>query len=107
MEILPVVILLIIVFGWGRFYRWAFFPKRDPDFEHRVYVYWFDEKVAYSGLASNKKLRFFEKDGILYEDFGTSTRYTELFNITGRLPIEVQEAYKQHVLKKFEEIVLK
>lgn len=106
MEILLLLSILIVGFGWPSFYRWAFFPKREPDFEHRTYVYWFDEKVAYSGLASNRKLRFFEKDGVLYEDFGTNTRYTQLFNITGRLSLEVQEAYKQHTLKKFEEIVL-
>lgn len=95
-----------IIAGWPHFYRWAFFPKRAPDFEHRLYVYWFDEKVAYSKLASKKKLKFLEKNGILYEDFGNNTKYTQLFNITGKLEPDVQEAYKQHVLKKFEEIVL-
>lgn len=108
MEILSFSFLIVpvAIFGWGPFYRWAFFPKRAPDFEHRLYIYWFDEKVAYSKLSSKKKLKFFERNGILYEDFGKNVKYTQLFNITGILERDVQEAYKQHISKKFEEIVL-
>lgn len=110
MEVLsPFLIIFIIasIFaGWPKFYRWAFFPKREPDFEHRLYVYWFDEKVAYSKLASKKKMKLYERDGLLFEDFGSNEKYTALFNITGKLDYEVQIAYKNHVTKKFEEIVL-
>lgn len=110
MEILSPFLIIAgvatIISGWPHFYRWAFFPKREPDFEHRLYVYWFDEKVAYSRLATQKKLKFFDKNGILYEDFGTNTKYTELFDISGKLEFEVQQAYQQHAYKKFEEVVL-
>ena len=95
-----------LIYAWPYFYRWVFFPKRDPDFEHRLYVYWFDEKIAYSRLATQKKLKFLDKNGILYEDFGTNTKYAELFDISGKLDLEVQQAYQQHAYKKFEEEVL-
>lgn len=105
----PFLIILVIatIFaGWPMFYRWAFFPKRVPDFEHRLYVYWFEEKVAYSKLASKKKIKFYDKNGIIYEDFGSNEKYTALFDISGKLEIEVQIAYRYHIHKKFEEIVL-
>lgn len=106
MILLLIPIIFIAITQYPKFHRWAFYPKRDPDFEHRLYVYWFDEKVAYSKLASKKRLKFYDKDGVLYEDFGSNEKYTALFDISGKLDIEVQIAYRYHIHKKFEEIVL-
>ena len=83
------------------FYRWAFFPKRKPDFQHGLYVYWFDEKIAYSELLYKKKLKLYEVEGILCQKGPTGTHYP----FTG-FESSVQLAYKQHMHKKFEEIVL-
>lgn len=95
------LLIIFILVCSSSFYRWAFFPKRKPDFEHRLYVYWFDEKVAYSKLASKKRLKFYELNGTLYEDLGYGKARTDR-----KLPIEVQDAYESHLDKKFEEIIL-
>lgn len=105
--LLILFIMVIAITMWPSFYRWAFFPKRDPDFEHRLYIYWFDEKVAYGRLTSPRKMKFFERDGVLYEDFGKNEMYIELFNgISTKLDPKVQKAYQQHIHKQFEKIVL-
>ncbi len=103
---LIIFIVASVIAGWPKFYRWAFFPKRDPDFEHRLYVYWFDEKVAYSKLANKKKKRFYEIDNVLCESYHYNVANKDKKFSTGILPKEVQVAYRDHVNKKFEEIVL-
>jgi hypothetical protein len=96
------VLVIVVIFTWPKIYRWAFFPKRDPDFKHRLYVYWFDEKVAYSTLAEKKRLRFHEDDkGVLWEGPLGSNQWS-----FSKLEPEIQEAYKNHIHTKFEEMFL-
>ena len=107
MEFLLFLLPFILISHYPRFHRWAFYPSREPDFEHRLYVYWFDEMIAYGKLTTKKRLKFYESGGYLFEDLGSNQKFAALFNQTTMLPMEVQEAYKQHLHKKFEEIVLK
>lgn len=51
--------------------------------------------VAYGDLTKSQKLIFYESSGILYEK-------THKF----KLPTEVQQAYRAHIFKKFEEAFL-
>lgn len=101
------IVPILIWIHWSKIYRKFFFPKRPPDFEHRLYVYWFDEKVAYSKLADKKKMKFIDHDGVLYEDAGGNNKYLDLFGKeTRKLMPEVQKAYKEHIHVKFEEVFL-
>ena len=107
MGFLLVPLTLFIVIMYPVFHRWAFYPKRDPDFEHRLYVYWFDEKIAYGKLANKKRVKFYEHKGYLYEDEGGNNKLIDLFDDKARrLPLEVQQAYQQHIHVKFEEAFL-
>lgn len=106
-----IFLLIPIIFSaiaqYPRLYRWAFFPKRKPDFEHRLYVYWFDEKIAYSRLGNQTRMKLMDIDGILYEHFDNKALILlELFRGPPALDIEVQIAYRYHIHKKFEEIIL-
>jgi len=107
MVFLLIPLIFIAITQYPKFHRWAFYPSRAPDFEHRLYVYWFDEKVAYSKLATKKRMKLMEIDGVLYEHFDNKTlRLMELFDGPPALDMEVQLAYRYHIHKKFEEIVL-
>lgn len=85
-------------------YRWLFFPRREPDFEHRLWIYWFDEKVAYGKLVSGKKKMELIEDA--KGNLNYKQHYLETLFGDGELPLEVQRAYKMHVYKKFEEVIL-
>jgi len=113
------VFIFTVIFGWPKFYRWAYFPKRPPDFSHNARDYWFDEGVRYFGLGSPKRLHFSvtEDKQLYYPEWGMTEMSHNFLKahaaslgkkyVGGKLlSPEVQLAYKQHIDRKFEEEVL-
>ena len=87
--------------------EWLLLPHREPDFEHRLWQYWFDEKIAYGKLVRRKRVFKLQLiNGLLFEDHGANNKFMEMFGGPPCLDMEVQQAYKLHVYKKFEEVVL-
>lgn len=101
------VVWLWVVF-WKDIYRHFNVPSRRHDFELGHYKYWFDEGIAYSELASSKKkIKFMDVNGVLVVDLGSNNKWVDMFDLNERkLSHPIQVAYKQHLQKIFEEVVL-
>lgn len=107
MYMLFVVFIASMPIWWNKAYGFVRCPRRQPDFQHTLYDYWFDEKIAWSKIADKKIMKFYEwADGRLYEDHGRNAKYFDLIDADYSLPQEVQDAYRYHIHKKFEEICL-
>lgn len=108
-DIILTVFIPLLFLLWPRIYRFIFLPWRQPDFKYRHYEYWFERNmVAYSHLTGYK-FRFEEA----YYDLPGNVKARALRKIlsknyyeSGILDIAVQQAYKRHIDKTFEEIVL-
>lgn len=106
-DIIFVITLLIpmVLFWWHVIYRWIFLPWRRPDFIMRHWEFWFEkDMVAYSKLVGTRYRFEVSRYGV-YKGSLRRVKDSTHFE-AGTLEWEVQDAYKKHLDKKFEEIVL-
>ncbi len=103
--ILLFVLVAITIFRWNKIYRFIRLPHREPDFKHRHFEYWFDEMIGYSELAGIRFKFEIDKQNFHGKDLLRAIKDSHYYE-SGALDMEVQIAYRYHIHKKFEEIVL-
>jgi hypothetical protein len=105
MWIFLIIFVCLSIWNYGTIYRYTFLPWREPDFIHRHWAYWFDEKWAFSSLAMKRRKILTDKKSVCRCAMSSISKHLQCGQEYD-LDLDVMIAYQQHLHKKFEEIVL-